>query len=141
MKAITPPKMTVIPDKKIVKDDCCPTPNGKREIDPRPEFSVSADILPAIKDWSVGKKYMIEIEAEMIGSRIEDWGDDKGKLKGNFKISGIAVDADKDESGEGMNKGGTVKKNPETMESKKDMEGKKETMMEKYPEGMRVKKK
>ena len=74
------------------------------------------------------------MEVEMTGSRIEDYGDDKGKLKANFKISGIMVDADE------MKAGGVVKKNPEMMESKKDMETKMETKKEKFPSGMMSKK-
>lgn len=98
------PKMTKIPsEKKIIDKDNSVMKKGKvehmeRTIDPRPSFSVNAEILPQIKDWSVGKKYKIEIEAEMVGSRIEDWGDDKGKLVASFKISGIMQDTDDDKN-------------------------------------------
>lgn len=96
------PAMKKIPSSKTVKDNDYKVKEGvtERTFDPRPEFSVTDEILPAIKDWSVGKKYRFEVEVEMIGSRIEDWGDDKGKLKGNFKISGIMVDHDKNEDDE-----------------------------------------
>lgn len=90
MKAV-PKKLKVIPEKKVIEDEYAKTEkSGKRTIDPRPEFSVSEEIMPQIKDWSVGKKYRFEVEAEMTGSRIQDYGDDKGKLVSNFKISGIA---------------------------------------------------
>ncbi len=92
--------MIVIPDKLMIKDDFAPTKSGKREIDPRPEFSINATEFPDIKDWSVGKKYKIEIEAEMTGSRIGEYGEDKGKLTGTFRISGIMADSDKDEKEE-----------------------------------------
>lgn len=115
-----PPKMIMIPDSKMVKDEFSSS-KAKREVDPRPEFSITAESLPAIKDWSVGKKYMVEMEVEMTGSRIEDWGDDKGKLKGNFKICGIKPDMEEKEEKEEMNKGGVVKKSA-------------------YPDGMKVKK-
>ena len=90
-------KMTEISDRKVIKDNYEGNSKSERIIDPRPEFTITADTLPAIKDWSVGKKYKLEIEVEMTGSRIEDWGDDKGKLKCNFKISGIMVDNDFDD--------------------------------------------
>lgn len=115
-----PPKMIMIPDSKMVKDEFSSS-KAKREVDPRPEFSITADALPAIKDWSVGKKYMVEMEVEMTGSRIEDYGDDKGKLKGQFKISGIMPEEAGEKEKEGMKKGGEVKKSS-------------------YPEGMKVKK-
>lgn len=90
--------MKKIPSKEIVKDEYAK--NGKREIDPRPEFSVNETTMPQIKDWSVGKKYRFEIEVEMVGSRIQDWGDDKGKQTASFKINGIMEDLDEDESSE-----------------------------------------
>ena len=94
------PKMIKISSKKVVVDNDYPSVEknkSERVIDPRPEFSVIEEVLPAIKDWSVGKKYMLEIEVEMTGSRIEDWGDDKGKLKASFKISGIKVEEEDEE--------------------------------------------
>lgn len=102
MKTNKRPPMKKIPSKKVVKDEypAVELKNTEREIDPRPEFSVNAEALPAIKDWSVGKKYMIEMEVEMIGSRIQDWGDDKGKLVASFKINGIAADNDEAEESE-----------------------------------------
>lgn len=93
--------MNVIPDKKVIKDtEMMDHKSGKRTVDPRPEFSINAEEFPAMKEWSVGKKYKLEIEVEMTGSRIGEWGDDKGKLTGSFKISGIMSDEDKDEEGE-----------------------------------------
>ncbi len=114
------PKMIVIPEKKMVenqyKNDMT---DEKREIDPRPQFCISEDVLPAIKTWSTGQKYKMEIEVEQVGSRISDYGDDKGKLVADFKISGIMPDTDSDESKEEMKKGGTIKKYPEAMIIKK----------------------
>jgi len=98
----TPP-LKKIPEKKVIVDNDYKTlENGKTErvVDPRPEFSVTEEVMPQIKDWVVGKKYRMEVEVEMVGSRIEDWGDDKGKLKANFKISGIGEDSDEDEEEE-----------------------------------------
>src|SRR3990167_5073488 len=88
------PKMHIIPKTKLIKDEYAPitkgVDKGKREIDPRPQFSINADEFPDIKDWSVGKKYPVVIEVEMTGSRIGEYGEDKGKLTGEFKICGIA---------------------------------------------------
>lgn len=114
-KGLSVPKMHVIPDKKFIKDEMVMEGKnkGKREVDPRPQFSVNAEEFPAIKDWSVGKKYKLEIEVEMTGNEIGEWGDDKGKNVARFKICGIMSDEDKDDS-----------------ESSGD-----------YPDGMKVKKK
>lgn len=94
------PKMHVIPEKKLIQDDMVMEGKnkGKREVDPRPEFSINAEEFPAIKDWSVGKKYKLEIEVEMTGCRIGEWGDDKGKMTSSFKICGIMSDEDKDDT-------------------------------------------
>jgi hypothetical protein len=120
------PKMNVIPDKKIIKDtEMMDHKSGKREVDPRPEFSVNAEEFPAIKDWSVGKKYKMEIEVEMTGSRIGDWGDDKGKLTGSFKICGIMAEEEGEKEEDEMKKGGKVKEEKSSLSA--------------YPEGMKKK--
>ncbi len=96
------PSMKKIPSEVTVKDTSTKVEkNGTvdRKIDPRPSFRINADLLPQIKDWSAGKKYPLEIEVEMTGSRIEDWGEDKGKLVGEFKICGIMADTDADDKG------------------------------------------
>jgi len=93
------PQMNIIPDKKKVPNEYVTDSKSKtREIDPRPEFQINADEFPDIKEWSVGKKYKLEIEVEMTGSRIGEYGDDKDKLTGTFKISGIMSDEDKDDA-------------------------------------------
>lgn len=91
--------MISIPEKKVVKNDN--DFNAKtREIDPRPSFTITVDELPQIKEWSVGKKYTLEIEVEMTGSRIEDWGENKDKLTASFRVSGIMEDTDDDDEDE-----------------------------------------
>ena len=109
-KEIKAPSMNVIPDKKMVKDEMIMEGKNKgmREIDPRPSFSINAEEFPAIKEWSVGKKYKIEMEVEMTGCRIGEWGDDKGKMTGEFKVCGIMSDMDSDSEDE-MKKGGKIK--------------------------------
>lgn len=94
------PKMTKIPEKVVSKEKNYEGKTVTRENDPRPSFSVNEDSLPAIKDWSTGKKYKLEIEVTVTGTRIEDYGHDKGKLKADLKISGIILDNNKDEEDE-----------------------------------------
>lgn len=91
--------MNAIPSEKTVKLSYDPKAKTEK-IDPRPQFSINAEEFPAIKDWSVGKKYKMEIEAEMVGSNIGEWGDDKGKMTASFKICGIMSDADSDDKKE-----------------------------------------
>lgn len=64
-------------------------PSTKR---PKPEFSITEKDLPAIKDWSVGKKYAIELNVEMVSqSKGSDWeiGGDKDIHSARFKIISI----------------------------------------------------
>lgn len=86
------PKMNVIPEKKLIKDDVVMEgkDKGKREVDPRPSFAINSEEFPEIKDWKTGQKYKLMIEVEQVGSEIGEWGDDKGKLVGRYKINGIA---------------------------------------------------
>lgn len=105
-KAIKPPKMVVIPEKKVVKQEKSEVKDSYTT-DPRPTFSVSELVYPKIKDWKTGQKYKMEIEVEQVGSEISDWGDDKGKMVNRFKICGIAAE-EKSESSDypsGMTKG------------------------------------
>ena len=56
-----------------------------------PSFSMSATDLPAIKDWSVGKKYHLEMEVEMVSISKDEY------VKGNpvsarFKIHKVKDD-------------------------------------------------
>ncbi len=108
------PSMTMIPsEKKVPNTYAKEMKEPTHVIDPRPQFSINADLLPAIKDWKTGQKYKLEIEVEQTGSRIETYGDDKGKLVGEFRISGVMVDNDTDEAKEepkgSFPKGMTVK--------------------------------
>lgn len=97
--------MTKIPSSKTVKDEWAMTEKtGMRTEDPRPSFCLTESVFPQIKDWKVGEKYKLEVEVEQVGSRIDDYGDNKGKMVADFKISGIMVDADADEKGESADK-------------------------------------
>ena len=97
-KTISAPKMTIIPDQKTVKNEFAIESNSKTHVvDPRPCFRINETTFPAIKGWIVGQKYKLEIEAEQVSSSIETWGDDKGKMVAEFRISGIMVDSDVDD--------------------------------------------
>ncbi len=107
------PAMIIIPSKKMVENTYKnEISDEKRAIDPRPSFCISEDVLPAIKDWKTKGKYKLEIEVEQVGSRVSDYGDDKGKLVADFKISGIMVEGDKKEEDED-------KEYPKAMKTKK----------------------
>ncbi len=93
-------KLTVIPSSK--DEDMHTLKSEAKEpkintYDPRPQFSIGVDEFPEIKDWVTGKKYKLEIEVEQTGSRIKDWGNNKGKLEGTYKITKIGSDNDADE--------------------------------------------
>lgn len=52
-----------------------------------PRLSLSEKMLPAIKDWNIGKKYTIELEVEMVSQRKgEEYDSAPGKVNGEFKV-------------------------------------------------------
>lgn len=59
--------------------------------DPRPRITISESVLPEIKSWSLNEKYKLAIEVEMTGTRIEDWGNEKGKAIANFTVTKIGI--------------------------------------------------
>jgi len=109
-----PPKMTVIPATKTVpKEEISrelqemKSPPIERTYDPRPEFELSGDDFPEIKNWKTGEEYMVDVKILQTGSRICDYGDKKGQMIGTFKIIGIANDEEEESE---FPKGMTVKK-------------------------------
>jgi len=70
----------------------------------RPSFYVSESELPEIKDWKMGKKYKLIIEAELVGmqnkssyvgigseeSGEKDEGKDEG-IEARFKIASVST--------------------------------------------------
>lgn len=60
-----------------------------------PSFSITEKDLPEIKQWSVGKKYKLEIEVEMVSSSKNEYG--KTPLTARFKIHRIGTE-EEDES-------------------------------------------
>lgn len=65
----------------------------------KPQFSISEKELPAIKDWSVGKKYTMTLNVEMVSSsKGSDYDvplshDGKRKEIHNARFKVISVDA------------------------------------------------
>ncbi len=53
----------------------------------RPNLSIDEKDLPAIKNWVVGKKYKLIVEAEMTGMRKEEYGDKD--MRAEFRINKI----------------------------------------------------
>ncbi len=60
--------------------------------DKRSSLYISEKELPAIKNWKIGQKYILEVEVEMSGIRKEDYGVDLGKIKADFKINKISTE-------------------------------------------------
>ncbi len=67
---------------------------------PKPTFSISEAELPEIKEWSVGKKYTVTLNVEMVSqSQGDEYSIDGGKSKkqsARFKILGASPAEDKD---------------------------------------------
>lgn len=59
-----------------------------------PTFSVTVKDLPEIKNWQVGKKYMVEMEVEMTSSSKEAW---ERELTARFEIHKIGCEDEDDE--------------------------------------------
>lgn len=60
--------------------------------DSRPRISFTEDELPEIKEWSVGKKYKLEIKVEMTGINKMEYGENKNKIQGQFKVISTNVE-------------------------------------------------
>lgn len=87
LKTLKAPKINKN-EKKVVIDDS--------QWDNRPTISFSEAELPELKDWMLNGKYRLEVEVEMTGTRIEDYGSNKGKATGTFRVTKIGVDATKE---------------------------------------------
>lgn len=65
--------------------------------DARPCIDFTEKELPEIKNWEVGKKYIVELEIEQTGIRVMEYGENKGKMSASFRISKVGVE-DSEES-------------------------------------------
>jgi len=64
----------------------------KREL---PNFSLSEDDLPEIKNWKVGGKYRLIIEVEQVSlSKGDYYGSTDKKLQARFQVKKILADSD-----------------------------------------------
>jgi len=66
----------------------------------RPSFYVSESELPEIKDWKMGKKYKLIIEAELVGMQnkssyvgigSEESGEKDEGIEARFKIASVST--------------------------------------------------
>ncbi len=80
------------PPKKIKKLDAEMVKYTEEAYDNRPRLSIDETELKDVKDWKVKGKYKVVMELEMMGSHIMDYGKDKGKIKGEFKVVGIGLE-------------------------------------------------
>lgn len=55
----------------------------------RPEFSITEKDLPAIKDWEVGKRYSIEVNAEMVSHSKGGFMSDGKEHEARFRIMSV----------------------------------------------------
>ena len=63
-----------------------------------PSFSLTADDLPEIKNWSVGKKYKLEMEVEQVSMAKEEYMHNQ-PLTARFRITKIkSTSTDSDET-------------------------------------------
>ena len=60
-----------------------------------PEIHVTSKDLPEIKDWKVGKKYNLMVEAEQVGLHKDMYGDNKNEVSARFRITSIKPVGDK----------------------------------------------
>lgn len=85
--------------------------------DTRPSISISESQLPEMKDWELKNKYKVKIEIEMISHEISEWGYDKGKIIGRFRINSIKPCDDDSEKEKGES---SSKKKSEKSEEKSE---------------------
>lgn len=72
-----------------------------------PTFRLGDDDLPELKDWEVGKKYVLVMEVEMKSKQQgNEWNDsstDK-QIRASFKITNVGVETDDDYESEYANR-------------------------------------
>ena len=62
-----------------------------------PSFSLTAKDLPEIKNWSVGKKYKLEIEVEQVSMAKDEYMQDQ-PLTARFRILKIKSETEDEET-------------------------------------------
>lgn len=68
------------------------------ESKPRVEF-LGQDI-PEIKDWNVGKEYVLKVKVKMVSKREgNEWNDKDTETRASFKVTAVGVEKPKKEAG------------------------------------------
>lgn len=87
------PSMKKIPaEKKYPSPGKSSTIKESNTYNPQPSICISEEFLPEIKSWSIDGEYDLRIKVKMTGIRTEDYGSEKGKVKGDFKITSIGLE-------------------------------------------------
>lgn len=84
-------KMKVL--KATAKEEPFDSEKG-RTYDPRPVIEISESDLPEIKGWTIDGKYSLNIKVEMRGIQEKEYGNDKGKIYGSFRVTEVGLDKD-----------------------------------------------
>lgn len=78
--------------KKLPKRKMTPITKSSKDWDDRPSMSFTEKECPAAVGLPLKGKIIVEMELELTGTRIEDYGDKKGQSTYSFKVSGIKAD-------------------------------------------------
>lgn len=63
-----------------------------KDWDDRPSMSFTEKECPAAKGLALKGKIIVEMELELTGTRIEEYGDKKGQSTYSFKVCGMKAD-------------------------------------------------
>lgn len=85
------PSMKKIPSEKKYSSEPGIS-KASNTFNPQPHLSIEETYLPEIKSWSIDGEYDLKIKVKMTGIRTEDYGSEKGKVKGDFKITSIGLE-------------------------------------------------
>lgn len=86
IKKLKAPKLKKLKPEIVKYNHCEPEP-----YDDRPRISFKETEIPEVADWKIGETYTVLIKCEMQGSSIMDYGNDKGKVRAEFKIVGVGL--------------------------------------------------
>ena len=69
-----------------------PLVSKSKDWDDRPSMSFTEKECPAAKGLALKGKIIVEMELQLVGNRIEEYGDKKGQATYNFKVCGMKAD-------------------------------------------------
>jgi len=78
--------------KKLPKRKMTSVLSKSKDWDDRPSMSFTEKEVPAAKGLALKEKIIVEMELELVATRIEDFGSNKGQSTYNFKVCGIKGD-------------------------------------------------